>query len=1151
MISDAAGVGDDQGFTLTGPTATGSQALLELANPQVGGSVITLDDASNVTIENIPLENGVDGVLAIDGSMHLSLLNVTTSHNSADGVHVDSTSSVGHMSFVTSTFNGGYGVYIAGSLGTLDDSTVSDNQSTGIYLLNPGSAIVEANDVTDNRGDGIYVSNQVPGTTAVIGNADVSQGLGNVVEGNALDGIEAYGGVSVAGNAVSGSAGSNEAGIFLLGAAATNNVVFGNAVGIDAFYAGNIVGNRVYDNTGVGIYSYQSGDIEMNVVYSNLIGIQTFDTTSQIEISNNLVYANADDGLLIEANLPSNQTLVLNNTVYQPTGDAVHIDDQSSDVDLVDNILWTFTGFDISVASDSQVGFASDYNDLMTSDSGQVGQWQGLARPDLLAWHSADQTDTNSLSVDPLFVNPMGADGLLGYSSPTEDGRDDDFHEQSLYGSFHGGSLAPVINLTTGRPTLLTPVLTDDPNQSPVIDRGDPTAPYQNEPLPNGNFVNLGAYGDTAQASLSPSQYLIVSGPADGQAWQQGQTFDIQWRTQDSNIANSATVQINLLQAGNPTPVVQIADNAPNNGVYAWTVPTNLPPANNYLIQVTLEDSSGLSAVSGQPVTIAPPVHVYYVNDGTVVAGGYATAPGNDGNDGLTPATPKASIAAILDSYQLQPGDTILVDEGTYDLSSNIVLDAADSGIIIRGFFDPNDPSAVTILDRENTNTGGYAFDLQGATNVTLDHLDITGAYAGINASSGAGSTGLTVSNTVLYDNSTEGAEIQAGNDNPTFVNDTIYTDQTNSSIQFYGLDISADGAVVSGNTVYSNEYGINATGNNAQITGNEVFGNSIGISSSGGGSLVSGNTVHDNDVDIEATTIGASGVAAATVSGNTVYGSNSSVGIIDGDYDVIVTGNTVHDIAGNGIEAYVDAIVEDNQVYHNAADGILVGSFATVTGNHVYANNIGIEVNTSEYESPGALVSTNVVEGNTLAGIHVTGSGNATSPVQVVNNTVIQEQGNAIQVDDFSNNVQLLNNILWAQSGYAITVAPDSEVGFQSDYNDLYSTGAGQIGLWEGQSFSNLAEWYYEVGLDQHSIDSNPQFIDPAGPDGVIGYSNGMNYGADDNFHLLPNSPAVDAGDPNSPFLEEPVPNGGRVDLAPMEIRRRRHSALRSRCKC
>ena len=78
----------------------------------------------------------------------------------------------------------------------------------------------------------------------------------------------------------------------------------------------------------------------------------------------------------------------------------------TSNVNLRDNILWAFAGYDISVASDSQQGFASDYNDLMTSDSGQVGFWQGVARPVLLSWQSADFTDLNSIVAGPAVRGP-------------------------------------------------------------------------------------------------------------------------------------------------------------------------------------------------------------------------------------------------------------------------------------------------------------------------------------------------------------------------------------------------------------------------------------------------------------------------------------------------------------------------------------------------------------------------------------------------------------------------------------------------------------------------------------------------------------------------------------------------------------------------
>ena len=67
-------------------------------------------------------------------------------------------------------------------------------------------------------------------------------------------------------------------------------------------------------------------------------------------------------------------------------------------------------------------------------------------------------------------------------------------------------------------------------------------------------------------------------------------------------------------------------------------------PGGNYLIRVTRIDSL-LSDQGSAPFSIAPPIHIYYVNDATVNAtGDWTTAPGDDANDGLTPATPKASI---------------------------------------------------------------------------------------------------------------------------------------------------------------------------------------------------------------------------------------------------------------------------------------------------------------------------------------------------------------------------------------------------------------------------------------------------------------------------------------------------------------------------
>ena len=117
-----------------------------------------------------------------------------------------------------------------------------------------------------------------------------------------------------------------------------------------------------------------------NRVYSNSIGIQT--TNVYVfggKILNNLVYANTNEGLLIRDAQPG--SLVANNTIYQPVGDAIRVQDSSTGLRLENNILYVAAGYDLNVTPDSQNGFASDYNLLVTSGTGQVASGKGRALP--------------------------------------------------------------------------------------------------------------------------------------------------------------------------------------------------------------------------------------------------------------------------------------------------------------------------------------------------------------------------------------------------------------------------------------------------------------------------------------------------------------------------------------------------------------------------------------------------------------------------------------------------------------------------------------------------------------------------------------------------------------------------------------------------
>ena len=53
--------------------------------------------------------------------------------------------------------------------------------------------------------------------------------------------------------------------------------------------------------------------------------------------------------------------------------------------------------------------------------------------------------------------------------------------------------------------------------------------------------------------------------------------------------------------------------------------------------------------------------------------------------------------------------------------------------------------------------------------------------------------------------------------------------------------------------------------------------------------------------------------------------------------------------------------------------------------------------------------------------------------------------------------------------------------------------SGSGQVGFWGGQSFTTRAAWFYELGLDAHSVSGDPLFVNPLGADGQLGYTGGV----------------------------------------------------------
>ena len=1106
LISNILGTGDDEGFAMTGPVQALHSARLVFANPLFKDTLIDVDGGDYLTLSYLEGANAGIGLLLRNASGNFRGDHLAFKSNLYDGVRVDAGCSIVSLAEIFCSNNGDYGIYSEGEVKLISRGEVNANGLAGISVYQKAAGRIESMRVHDNtqtadarneRGGGIIAS----GPTVL---------QGNVVYNEVAT---SYWGIDIDNSA-----------------SALGNIVYSCYNGLSAWLdndATSVIGNRVYHNANYGIEINGSGSIKENTIYSNKVGLW-IDRGFIGTVGNNVVYGNAIAGVAVQSHNDDGMDLV-NNTIYQPTGDGIYIQDSAVNVRLRNNIIWVEAGAGIRVDNDSQTGFVSDYNLIYAKGTGAVGKWQETARPTMESWRSAAFTDQNSIGQDPLFVGPAGLDGTIGYSSATSDGRDDDFHLRSNYGSFHGGMLAPVIDKTTGLPGILSPTEVKDAGQSPAIDRGDAQTPVGNEPAANGGYVNLGAYGGTAQASKSPAQYVVVLSPDGGELSAVGRKFDIRWRSQD----NLGTVAIELYRSGIASPILTIGSAIPNTGLYSWTI-GSLAEADNYLIKIT---RGTVSDTSNGTFSIRSAITVYYVNDGKFESGDWTTAPGNDANNGISPSTPKASIRAILQAYDLGVGDIVRVDSGDYSVSSNILITGDDSGVKIEGYHNSLYPNRVALLNRNNTSTDSYVFDVQGASDVTMAYLTVTGARVGIYASDASKSSRLTIQNCSFAANSDEAIFVGDSNDHAVIQDNQLqglYTG-AGSPPGDTGIEFSGAEGIIQRNRVHHyGGRGIVVSGIHDTVSSNECYSNgSDGIYYYNSSdipfsqySLIQNNQTHNNGDD------GIDAGGAVRIDGNTVYlQSNKSASGIDVWNHAWASGNIIYDnYVGLNAAGTSDARIEGNRIYHNTLAGITDSGDAVLHGNLVYGNGIGIVIRTGAYGT----IENNLIYDNATQAVKVEGHSNAYIKVVFSGNVLQQAAGTVVQLVSIIESVELRNNILWAAGGVAMSVDALSEPSLASDYNLYYLTNNAKLSAWEGKDVIQWSQWAFELGFDFHGLVGDPKFIDPDGADNVFGYdeANKTDCGGDDNFRLASGSPAIDRGNPVDYYLAEPGGGGGRIDI-------------------
>jgi len=883
----------------------------------------------------------------------------------------------------------------------------------------------------------------------------------NVARDCRLSGIQVSGAFLVEGNTT-----RNNDGAGIMGADGAVNVV-GNTVcsnGYGVSLNGSpclAVGNTIFDNDGTGLYLHESANAHRNVIRGS--GYHGVYMCGSGTLRNNLIRDSADFNVYYRYDGGS----IVNNTIVG--GDGLWIGSDPNGVSNVNNIYrCSGSGRTAVYVSDppfTPEELTSDYNNFHVTDGAVVGYWYG-PRTTLDAWQAVTIHDENSLDIDPLFVDPAAGE----------------FHLQSIAGHYTGLPFTAPAGGGFANDALL----------SFCVDAGDPTYAYGQESADNGGRINLGAFGNTADASHSPGERVTMVTDPGGAATVFG-ICTVTWLTRGPWSADNVRIEYSSDGGTNWVTITNGIDYA--LGSYDWDT-SAVAPGPGYLLRVGRDDGVAMDTNDAPFEILASGPRTYYVNDSNTANDVYSTAVGDDANDGLSPSTPKATIQAVLDTYNIEGGDTVRIDTGYYPLSATIVITTNDVGtsgkpIVFLG----STHADGSIIDR--TYSWDNVFHMEtDIDNIRFDGLHITGGKNGVYAYGG-------------WNNPCIGIEV---------VNCNVYS---NGSIGVYLY--TCTNALVADNTVWDNShYGVYLYDADGDVVDNVCYGNgSDGIVLNSGDGLAARNSSYDNrgaglEVYHGRRTIednrcyrnwgdGLALVGADSEAvGNWSY-QNKDVGIRVNDL-FLVHRNVIHANGGSGMHVapYSDSTVRNNLIYNN-------------TTNRTWDFNVNVQSTRANFRN------------NTLYG------------------------GNGLEISDvydFTN----MNNIIWATGAGSIALKlnklPDEHDVFASDYNNLYATDGAFVGYWSG-IHATLEEWQFASGRDGQSVSVDPLFVDADGADDILGGANWL----DDRFHLqstagshtgLPftassqasfvtnsaTSACVDAGRPSSGYAQELAPDGGRINM-------------------
>ena len=251
------------------------------------------------------------------------------------------------------------------------------------------------------------------------------------------------------------------------------------------------------------------------------------------------------------------------------------------------------------------------------------------------------------------------------------------------------------------------------------------------------------------------------------------------------------------------------------------------------------------------------------------------------------------------------------------------------------------------------------------------------------------------------------------------------------------------------------------------------------------------GNNVKSNASGIEIVNIGSSIIRYNTIqnykdAGIHCYYNGSPY--IEGN----IIGNNV-----TGISCYggISAIIAKNRILQNST-GLNFDDFTKIkVENNIIAKNQmwGMQVyDFTSGDDLGIFIINNTIDGNGVDGITFWGTDDIADTFLVKNNIISNNNGNGMQV--------YLSKVNWKSVEFNL---------FYNNAEGHYKTGS--------TNYTSVADMDASVPECRNNLEGNPKFLNTV----------------KENYNLLSDSPAIDAGDPNSPL----DPDGSPIDIGALSI--------------